>query len=244
MLIDISELSETFPDFRVAVVVATGITIPAQRPSDLATLIAEREAATRARWAGNELGSIPGINAWRLAYKAFGIKKTSYRCSVERLVKNALAERPLPEINGFVDAYNAVSMSHVFPIGADDLAQVVGDIAFRYARDGDSFVDMSGGDDAGDGTPAGPQEDPPKSGEVVYADAAKVLCRRWNWRQDARSLVSPASTRVVLTIQSIGVGNLEAAAEDVMDLIRRHCGGSVQLTIADSTAPRLPLAGI
>ena len=29
--------------------------------------------------------------------------------------------------------------------------------------------------------------DPPKEGEVVYADARHVLCRRWNWRQDART---------------------------------------------------------
>ena len=34
----------------------------------------------------------------------------------------------------------------------------------------------------------------PKAGEVVYADAAHVLCRRWNWRQDARSLITPATT--------------------------------------------------
>ena len=31
-----------------------------------------------------------------------------------------------------------------------------------------------------------------RPGEVVYADAAHVLCRRWNWRQDARSLITPA----------------------------------------------------
>jgi DNA/RNA-binding domain of Phe-tRNA-synthetase-like protein len=55
-----------------------------------------------------ELADIPGVAAWRKAYRAFGIKRTSYRSSVERLMKNALADRPLPEINAFVDAYNAV----------------------------------------------------------------------------------------------------------------------------------------
>eukprot|EP01037_Dinobryon_pediforme_P021535 gene21535-22425_t len=175
MKIDISDLVPTFPDFRVAVVIASGLTIPSIRPDALAALIAEREAAARSRWAGTELGAIPGINCWRLAYKAFGIKKTSYRCSVERLVKNALAERPLPAINGFVDAYNAVSLSHCFPIGADDLNLVEGDIAFRYSRPGDSFVDMASAEDTGDGasTAGALTEDPPKPGEVVYAAAAK-----------------------------------------------------------------------
>ena len=53
-------------------------------------------------------------------------------------------------------------------------------------------------------------DDPPKPGEVVYADAAKVLCRRWNWRQDARSAVTPATRRVVLTAQSNGAGDVGA----------------------------------
>ncbi len=245
MQIVISDLVPTFPEFRVAVVVASGLSIPAARPDALAAVIAEREAAARTRWAGVELGAIPGINCWRLAYKAFGIKKTSYRCSVERLVKNALVERPLPAINGFVDAYNAVSLSHCFPIGADDLDLVEGDIAFRFSRPGDSFVDMAATDDTGDGaaTAGALSEDPPKPGEVVYADAAKVLCRRWNWRQDARSLVSATTTRAVLTIQSNGIGDLEAAAENVADLIRRFCGGRVDITIADAARPVRELAG-
>ena len=54
--------------------------------------------------------------------------------------------------------------------------------------------------------------DPPKEGEVVYADARHVLCRRWNWRQDARTAVTPETRRVALTAQSNGSGDVEAAA--------------------------------
>lgn len=240
MRIDISEIAPAFPAFRVGVVVATGLTIPVERPAALDALIAERQASVRARHGGRELAEVPGILPWRLAYKVFGIKSTRYRCSVERLVKNTLADRPLPVINGYVDAYNAVSLSHVFPVGADDLDRVEGDIFFRYSRDGDSFVDMSGGEDAEAG--AGPAEDPPKPGEVVYTDAAKVLCRRWNWRQDARSLVSPTTTRAVLTVQSLGVGDLEAALADVTGLIERFAGGRTAVTIADAATPSRDLA--
>ena len=94
-----------------------------------------------------ELSEIPGVAAWRKAYRAFGIKKTSYRSSVERLVKNVLAGRGLPEINAFVDVYNAVSLAQVMPLGADDLDKVAGDIAFRYSRGGDQFLDMASGAD-------------------------------------------------------------------------------------------------
>ena len=236
MKIDISEIAEAFPEFRVAAVVATGLTIPAARPAELASIIREREAACRERWGGRELSDISGIAVWRSAYRAFGVKKTSYRCSVERLVKNVLAERSLPEINGFVDAYNAVSLAHVMPLGADDLGKVSGDLAFRYSRPGDTFFDMSAEAGAGE-EGGGPQIDPPKPGEVVYADAEKVLCRRWNWRQDARSLVGPETTSAIVTVQANGEGDLDAALRDLEDSVVRFCGGSVRVAIADRKTP-------
>lgn len=236
MRIDISDISADFPDYRVAVVIADGMDIPALRPADLDRLIADREAALRARWEGMELSSIPGIAAWRRAYRAFGIKKTSYRSSVERLVKNTLAERPLPAINGFVDCYNAVSLTHVLPLGADDLDKVAGDIAFRRSRPGDSFLDMAPGA-AGEET-----NDPPKPGEVVYADAEKVLCRRWNWRQDQRSLVSPETRRALITVQSNGWGDLDAAVDDLVGLIGKYCGGTCAVTTASAAGPVVDLA--
>lgn len=235
MKLDISAVSADFPDFEVAVVIATGLAITPVRPAPLEALIAAREAETRARWQGQALAEIPGIAAWRRAYRAFGIKRTSYRSAVERLVKNVLADRPLPAVNSFVDAYNAVSLSHVLPLGADDLDAVRGDLAFRYAREGDSFLDMS----------AGPDEDPsdpPKPGEIVYADAEKVLCRRWNWRQDARSLVGPATRRAVVTLQANGEGDVAAAAEDLSDLIARFARGRSAVTILNARQPRRELA--
>ncbi len=238
MRVDVSALVSDFPEFRAGIVVASDLAVTTERPPELARLIAERRAAAIARWGGGELGDVPGIKVWRLAYKRFGIKSTRYRCSVERLVKNALADRDQPEINGFVDAYNAVSLAHVFPIGADDLDRIGGDVAFRYARDDDSFLDMAGGDEEGTG---GPAEDPPKPGEVVYADAEKVLCRRWNWRQDVRSLVAPTTRRVLLTVQSLGVGDLDAALADVCDLTARFCGGRTWTAIADANRPVVEL---
>ncbi len=204
----IAELVERFPDFRVAVLVCEDLTVPAERPAELDAIIVAREAAARA------------------AYKAFGIKKTSYRCSVERLMKNALAERPLPAINGFVDAYNAVSLSAVACIGADDLDQAAGPFAFRFARASDTFIDMAA-------EPGEDPNDPPKEGEVVYAGSGHVLCRRWNWRQDARSIITPATSRAILTIQTNGWGDLDVAVADARDLIGRFCGGRVTAAVAD-----------
>ena len=237
MHLTIADIAPHFPEFRVAAVVAVRLAIPPERPAELDQVIAERESACRARFAGTELSAIPGVAAWRRAYRAFGIRRTSYRPSVERLVKNALAGRSLPRINGFVDAYNAVSLAHVLPLGADDLDKVSGDLAFRYARDGDSFVDMGA-------EPGEDPNDPPKPGEVVYADGAKVLCRRWNWRQDARSAVSPETRRAIVTVQWNGIGDLDAAVADLTDLLGRFCGAETAAVTADANRPTVVLPAL
>jgi DNA/RNA-binding domain of Phe-tRNA-synthetase-like protein len=229
---DIAAIADRFPDFRVAVLAADRLAIPAERPRELDRIIVEHEALCRERWAGTELSAIPGIAAWRSAYRAFGIKRTSYRSSVERLVKNVLAGRPLPRVNGFVDAYNAVSLAHVLCLGADDLDRVEGNLAFRFSEPGDSFRDMAA--EAGEDP-----YDPPKPGEVVYADEAKVLCRRWNWRQDARSVITADTRRAIVTVQSNGAGDLAAAVAELGALLERFCGAEVQVAFADPTHPAI-----
>src|SRR5579884_1146948 len=94
----IAELVDRFPQFRVAAMVAHAIGPRTQVQEAFDELLRERERACRERWGGLELSQIPGIAAWRAAYRGFGIKKTSYRCSVERLVKRVLAGSSLPRI--------------------------------------------------------------------------------------------------------------------------------------------------
>jgi DNA/RNA-binding domain of Phe-tRNA-synthetase-like protein len=237
MLFDISEIAPTFPEFRVAVLVAVDIEVRPGRSEHLNAFIADCEREARERWAGTELSAIPGVAAWRRAYRAFGIKKTSYRSSVERLMKNVLAGTALPAINGFVDAYNAVSLKHVLPSGADDLDRVHGGLAFRYSRAGDDFRDMGALDEKGE-----PLFDPPKQGEVVYADSQKVLCRRWNWRQDARSGIGGVTRRAIVTLQQNGAGDAEAAAKELAALIEQECGGRSAITVLDSVRSSVELA--
>jgi len=234
--LSIAELRERFPNFRVAFVVVDEIDIPASPPPELDAWIADTVAQAAAALSGPELGNLPVLKCWREAYKAFGEKKTSYRSSVERLLKGIQRGNGLPRVNAFVDAYNAVSVRYRMPVGADDLDLVTPPLAFRYSRKDDSFIAL--------GDPIG-ADDPPKPREVVYADGAKCLCRRWNWYQDARSAIRPATTRrAVLTIQSNcaeTAGQVEAAAELLCRRIGGACGGSTAWAIADASTPEVTL---
>lgn len=234
--LSIAELRERFPAFRVALAVVDGIEIPAAPPPALDAWIAEVATQAATALGRQELGSLAELKCWRAAYKAFGEKKTSYRSSVERLLKVLQRGNGLPRVNAFVDAYNAVSVRYRMPVGADDLDLVTPPLAFRIARPGDSFIAL------GDATAA---DDPPKPGEVVYADAVKCLCRRWNWYQDARSSIRPATRRAVLTIQSNcpqTAGQVEAAAEELCRRIADASGGRAAWAIADAAMPEIAVS--
>ncbi len=228
--LSIEALVDRFPVFRVAFVLAEPLSVAPARSAALAAEIEAAEAECWARWAATELSAIPGVAAWRAAYKGFGIKRTSYRSSVERLIKRVLAGQGLPEINALVDLYNLVSLNSGLCLGCDDLDKTEGDLVFRFSRPDDSFVDM--GAEAGEDP-----NDPPKEGEVVYADARHVLCRRWNWRQDARTASGAATRRAVLTVQSNGFGDIKAAAALLARLIERECGAASRIEVLDRRRP-------
>ena len=227
--LDITELMPRFPAFRVALVVADELSLSPTRSAALAQRVSEVEAEIAAAWGERPSGEIPEIKAWREAYKGFGVKKTSYRSSVERLIRSIQRGRGLPEVNSLVDAYNAVSARHLMPVGADDLDKLAGGLAFRYARAGDSFTAL------GDGSGT---NDPPKGGEVVYADQEKLLCRRWNWYQDARSATGLETRRGVLTVQTLEDGErLEVAAQELCSWLSEACGARCAWAVADRANP-------
>jgi DNA/RNA-binding domain of Phe-tRNA-synthetase-like protein len=228
--LDISEVAGNFPAFRVALVVADALVIPAARPPMLEAFVEETAARVARDLAGVELADVAELKAWRQAYRTFGVKKTNYRSSVERLLKNIQRGAGLPRVNVLVDAYNAISAFYRMPVGADDLDRVTPPVSFRYALPGDTFVGL--GDPAA--TP-----DPPQVGEVVYADAEKCLCRRWNWYQDGRSAIAPHTTCAVLTVQTLADddGELQQAASHLADLIAGCSGGRAHWAIASASAP-------
>ncbi len=234
--LDISEVLERFPDFRVAAVVARDLTIRPDSDPALGSAVAAIEAEVTALVSTRPLAEIGELQDWRAAYKGFGVKKTIYRSSAERLLKQVQQGRGLPRINSLVDSYNAISARHRMPIGADDLAKVAGPLAFRYARPGDDFFALGAEHRL---------DDPPKPGEVVYADAEKLLCRRWNWYQDGRSATSAATRDAVLTVQSLGgAALLEPAAEELCAWLRDHCGARAAWAVAQAGTPRVDVTAV
>ena len=152
----------------------------------------------------------PHLAAWREAFRAFGAKR--YRCSAEALIARI---DDFPRINRLVDLYNAVSVRWAVPVGGEDLDGVVGPVRLVFASGGEPF-------DGGD---------PPRAGEVVWADEAGVTCRRWNWRQGVRTRLTVDTRRAYFlfdALPELDDASLAAAMDDLCERLREASPG-VQL---------------
>jgi DNA/RNA-binding domain of Phe-tRNA-synthetase-like protein len=232
--LDIREIVADFPSFRVGVVMAANLSITPDRPDELEREIRELETATTA--VDDDCSLIPALKCWREAYRRFGVKSKSYRSSIERLFRNVRAGKGIPRICNLVDAYNAASLRFMMPVGADDLAAVTQPLSFRYTRSGDSFIAL------GD---ASQTADPPAPGEIVYADAVRCLCRRWNWYQDARSAISSRTTEAILTVQAldpVSAARVEEAVSHLGMMLISHCDARIATGVADRDHPAVHLS--
>lgn len=232
--LSIEEVIPDFPSFRVAFALVRGIGQSPTGPGiERSAAVVEAEAASLLTQ--KEIADLPEIRNWRAAYRAFGSKKTSYRNACEALLRRIRAGGGLPRVHPLVDLYNALSVKYRVPAGADDLAHLAPPLAFRYARPGDSFLDLAQDP---------PANDPPFQGEVVLADSEKVLCRRWNWRQDARSRIrgdTVDATLVIQTLERDGEARLSRAADELARHAKEDLGAICRWAIASASEPQVCL---
>ncbi len=202
------DIARRYPQARIAVVYAFNVE---NGPSDAgsATLLGEACEKAASALNGARPQTHPHIQAWRGVYQSFGAKPSKYLCSAEALIQRALKDGP-PLINRLVDFYNAVSIGHLLPIGGEDLDCLQGDLVLQFA-DGRQTFDVP---DGGGVEPAVVPE-----GEVVWADAAGVTCRRWNWRQGRRTRLSEASRNAYFVIEALSPPFAEADFEQAVQAI-------------------------
>lgn len=218
------------PDYRAIVITADGLRGgPTDETGDAALRRAEADAA--AALAGAEPADLPHIAEWREAYRAFGAKPQRTRPSVEALLRRAAVG--LPRIDRITDLYNAVSVSHLVPIGGEDRDRYAGSAQLVRAAGTETFDTGSGGQ---------PVVERPETGEVVWRDAAGVTCRRWNWRQCTRTRITGQTTSAVFILDglaALGGPGLTAAADALADALRSaHPGAELRTRLIE--APTSP----
>jgi DNA/RNA-binding domain of Phe-tRNA-synthetase-like protein len=219
------DLLAAFPDLRIGVLIARGIDNTGTHAA-LQELMRADEAALRARFTTETLVQHPFIVAWREAYRAFGTKPNEFRPTAEALLRRVLRGDPLPTISPAVDAYLAIETEFLLPIGGYDLAQVQREITLRFSAGGETFVPIGG---------AAPETT--YAGEVIYADASRVLTRRWNYRDCDAAKITATSTDIILVCEATGPNIPTTQVQDCMaqlaTYLQRFCGGTITTHLVD-----------
>lgn len=223
---------DAFPDVMVLLVVAHDVSGAHSWPAVEAALATLEDDLAEERWAPPS-DDDPRIASWHEAYRRFGTNPRRVRPSVEALGRRLARTGRLPRISGAVDAYNLVSVTSGFPVGAFDLKRITGDVTIRYARDGDTFTPLGEPDTV----------EHPQPGEVVYADDRRVLTRHWNHRDAEATKVTPVTRDIIYVLETVAATEhrtqLEEAARALCTHLARHADRAL-IEILDASTREAP----
>lgn len=168
------------------------------------------------------------VQAWRAAYHAMLVNPSSYPNAAVSIARRVLKQGASPRITWAVDQCNAVSLASSLPVASCALTNLESDavLEVRIATGTESFQPLGGG-----------EIEHPEPGEVIYADeSGNAHSRRWNWRQGDLVKTTAATTSLLLTIESVAVGDRGAVTQmagDLSAIFAPHCA-SIRSTVVDT----------
>lgn len=169
----------------------------------------------------------PQLAPWREVFRGLGLPARDYLPSVEALVRRARRQGPPLRVQPLVDAYNAISLRRLVPVGAFDLAGLRGDIRLGRTAGGELFWPI--GAEAGAAVGAG---------ELCYLDGDRVLTRHFVWRQSIWGMIRDTTRQLFLVseILSAASHHMEGVLQDFRDL-GALLGGEVHAIVLDRDHP-------
>jgi DNA/RNA-binding domain of Phe-tRNA-synthetase-like protein len=180
----------------------------------------------------------PRIKAWMEVYKTFPTAKDKGRvepsvAALVRRIKGGTGDT-IPFISPLVCISNLASIKHLVPSGLIDADKIQGDLVLGVARGTERYEPIGR-----EGTA------PIEPGEIVYYDSGTgaVLCRAWNSRGGKAGLIQFNTRNAVIDIDGlltvITRDQIGAAANEVAELLTRHCGARTSVHFLSRSNPEL-----
>jgi DNA/RNA-binding domain of Phe-tRNA-synthetase-like protein len=161
----------------------------------------------------------PALQGFRELHTQAGFSDCNYPAAPEVLFDAVLRSRRLTHINLLVDICNLVSLETKLMLGAHDLDQVCGNIHLGPMTGAEKYIPQGGF-----------EEQAMLPGGYAYIDEANDILCLLDSRQAEKSRVRLQTTRSFYVLQ--GHRNtpayvVERAAERLIDLTTRFCGGDL-----------------
>lgn len=211
------EVKAKFPGTSFAYTIIAGVKIHKADPS-LETLKKELVDQKRSLTTENIQNILP-IKTYRQMFKDTGVDYHSRRPSPEALLRRIIQGKNLYTVNTAVDAYNLAVIETGIGLGGFDLDHIVPPVSLRFSFAGETMHLL------GDDVPT--QID---AGELVYADAEKLLTLDLNYRDIDQTKITEKTEDIILFADGgpgIDLDHVKSALEKGAGYIRRFCGGSV-----------------
>ena len=119
------EIENVCPDFVGAAVEAE--VVNSEYDAGLWAEISALCGKYKAEYTTESVKAIPGIEATRRVYRAYGKDPSRYRPAAEALIRRVLQGKDLYQINTLVDLVNLASMAYGYSIGGFDADKFAGD---------------------------------------------------------------------------------------------------------------------
>lgn len=225
------QVFSNFNNPRIAVTIAEGVNNRADI-SGFMPQLADLTKKLEEQYGDHVISQLPKIAAWREAYRSFGVKAKDYPSSIEALYKRISRGSSVAGINPLVDIYNYISLKYTLPCGGEDIDKMQGDLQLTYATSDEKPVTVLGKDEA----------QSPAEGEIIYRDDEGTICRRWNWREVARTILTGETTNCILVLEALDPvtdEELGRAQKDLGELVQRYCGGTVRHFKLDAATPSI-----
>jgi len=220
-----------YPTVVGGVILAQGM-MNGPTPTSLQSMYQAEQQATLQRIGSTPLSQIISLAAWRGAMRSFGVDPTQYRSAAEALLRRLTKKGDIPSINLLVDLGNLVSIRYALPVAVFDTRALQGTVTVHFADGSERYTTLRES-----------EVDHPEPGEVVFSDETKlVIARRWCWRQSEDSAANAETHNAIITVEahhSEGRHDIEAALEDLLELLRKYAGGQFTPGILDVQKPAL-----
>lgn len=199
-----------FEDAKIGVLLLKNINASMNSNEEIKNLLLESNEIAKKFLKEENFSDNEVIKIYREAYQKFKTKKGA-RCSIEALLKRVKNNNPVSSINALVDIYNSASLRYGLPIGAEDSDTFCGDLQLTITKGGDEFYLI--GEE---------ENNPTLENELCYKDEKGAVCRCFNWRDGARTMITEKTKNVFLVIELLDTNRLKDL-DEALNFIKNMC---------------------
>lgn len=163
----------------------------------------------------------PILAGFRELHTKVGRSNRKYASSPEFLVSRFIRTNQLPHVNLLVDIYNLISLKTRLALGVHDISKIDGNISLKLTTGQEGYIPL--------GAKVSETIFP---GEYGYIDDNNDIICRMEVLQVEKTKVGLNSTDCFFIIQgnkNISADYLISAATELVDLIKKYCGGEARV---------------